>query len=705
MALIGKIRKNSWLLIFLIGLGLGGFIVMDMFSGQQSVFGSTQFTMGKVAGEKLDWNEFNRAESILYANSGGDFYARRDYLWNYFVEKKLIENEAEDLGLGVSNEELKDLEFGPNPSPIILQRFSDPTTGQVNRQILNEYRTALESGDLAKNPQFGPFWGFQQKEIIKDRLQTKLNTLVSKAMYTPSWLVEQNHIDQNTKVDISYVHIPFDEIPDIDVEVSDADYKAYLKEHRNEYIRDEENRKVEYVVFNVKPTAQDSAKLRQEMVDLIPAFRETDDDSTFVDNNYGSYDAAYVKKARLNPDVADTLLNATPGTVIGPYTEGNAYKLVKLIDRKVVPDSVQSRHILISANDPASLAQAQRRIDSLKTLIENGTHTFDSLARTNGQDATASKGGDLGFAGPNSMVKPFNDLIFYDAEVGELNTVITQFGVHLVEVTDRKYIENEEGAKVAYVTQSIVPSEATQKDEFNNVLEFVARNRTLEQLATSAEESAELELTTSPPLTKNSYTIGTLGSGNSSRDIVRWAFSSDAEVGSVSPSIYVYQDPVEFYESKYVVVGLKNIQAAGSVEVDDVKDEIAAMVKNLKKGEAIKGKISSQDLAAIAGTFNTKVDTANGVVFSAPTVPGLGMEPKVIARAHGLQANTASQPIIGNNGVYVLKVLNKQDAPAVPNIAQLRKVMSSSVQGQVASRLIEAIKGEAEIKDYRSNFY
>ena len=73
MALIGKIRKNSWLLIFLIGLGLGGFILMDMFSGQQSIFGSTQFTVGKVAGEKLDWNEFNRAESILYSNSGGDF--------------------------------------------------------------------------------------------------------------------------------------------------------------------------------------------------------------------------------------------------------------------------------------------------------------------------------------------------------------------------------------------------------------------------------------------------------------------------------------------------------------------------------------------------------------------------------------------------------------------------------------------------------
>ncbi len=705
MALIGKIRKNSWLLIFLIALGVGGFVMMDMFSGQQSIMGSSQLTMGKVDGEKLDWNEFNRAESILYANSGGDFYARRDYLWNYFVEKKLLEKEAEQLGLGVSNEELLDLEFGPNPSPIIVQRFADPATGQVNQQILNEYRTSLESGDLAKNPQFGPFWAYQEKEIIKDRLQTKLNTLVSKAMYIPSWLVEQNHIDQNTKVSFGYVHIPFDEIPDIDIEVSDDDYRSYLNEHRNEYVQDEEMRKVAYISFDVAPTSQDSATLRQQLVGLISAFGDSDDDSTFVDNNYGNLDVVFTKKSRINPDIADSLFNAPIGAVIGPYIEGRNYMLAKLVDRKLLPDSVQARHILIGANDPPSLAKAQNTIDSLKTLIENGTHTFDSLARVFGQDATASKGGDLGFAGPNAMVKPFNDLIFFQAEEGQLNTVITQFGVHLVEVTARKFIDNEEGARVAYIPQAIIPSEATQKDEYNKVLEFVAKHRTIDQLAESAEASEKMELVTSPPLTANAYTVGDLGSGNSSRDIVRWAFSGDAEVGKVSPSIYVYQDPVDFFESKYIVAGLKNIQAAGEVDIDDVREEIAIKVKNLKKGELIKSAISSQDLSAIAAKYNTKVDTAGNVVFSAPTVPGLGTEPMVIAKATNLQVNATSEPIVGNNGVYVIRSISKQDAPAVPNLAQLRKVTASSLQGQVSSRLMQSIRDGAHVKDYRFNFY
>jgi len=137
MALISKIRKNSWLLVVLIALGLIGFIVMDMTSGQQSVFGSSQTTIGEFGGEKLDWNKFNRVEQLLYGSSGGDVYARRNQLWNYFVEEAIVKEEAEDLGLGVSLTELKDLQFGTEPSPIIRQRFTDPNTRQIDFQQLH----------------------------------------------------------------------------------------------------------------------------------------------------------------------------------------------------------------------------------------------------------------------------------------------------------------------------------------------------------------------------------------------------------------------------------------------------------------------------------------------------------------------------------------------------------------------------------------
>ena len=192
MALIGKIRKNSWLLIALIALGLGGFIIMDMTSGQQSVFGSSQFEMGEIEGEKVDWGEFNRTEQMLYGSSGGDVYGRRDYLWGYYIEDALVRKEAKALGLGVSQPELMDLQFGQNPSIIIQQRFTNPQTGQIDRERLMSFKTALEDGSLAQDQQSGPFWAHQEKEIIKQRLQDKINNMVSKAMFTPSWMLEKN---------------------------------------------------------------------------------------------------------------------------------------------------------------------------------------------------------------------------------------------------------------------------------------------------------------------------------------------------------------------------------------------------------------------------------------------------------------------------------------------------------------------------------
>ena len=151
MALIGKIRKNSWLLIVLIGVGLLSFIVMDMTSGQQSVFGGGQTTMANVEGEKIDWFRFSNTERVLYQGVTGDPYARREQLYNFFVEKVLVEKESDKLGLDVSKEELLDLQFGAQPSPIIRARFSDPQApGQINRQQLNQIKQIIEStGALA----------------------------------------------------------------------------------------------------------------------------------------------------------------------------------------------------------------------------------------------------------------------------------------------------------------------------------------------------------------------------------------------------------------------------------------------------------------------------------------------------------------------------------------------------------------------------
>jgi peptidyl-prolyl cis-trans isomerase D len=705
MALISKIRKNSWLLVALIALGLIGFIVMDMTSGQQSVFGSGQTTMGEFEGQKLDWNKFQRVEQLLYSNQGGDTYARRNQLWNYFVEEAIIMDEAEDIGLGVSSVELKDLQFGTNPSPIIRQRFTDPNTRQVDFQQLNQIKTAIEDGSIyEQNPQMVAYWSHQEKEIIKDRLQTKLANMVSKAIYTPTWMAEMGSAELNAPVDFAFVKIPFAEVDDSEVELTDSDYKQYLEKNKNLYEQDEETRKLEYVVFDVFPTAKDSAALRKSIAELIPQFESATNDSSFVERNYGTINGNFVPKTTLSPVIADTVFAMPVGSVYGPYVEGREYKAVKLIDRRMVADSADTRHILLSADTPQAFLSAENTADSLINLLETGAASFDSLAVKFSQDpGSASKGGLYEAVTPGQFVPEYNKILFETGQIGQLYKVRTSFGWHIVEVLSRSSNQTER-VKVAFISESIVPSEETQEEIYANVLEFVGQNRKIDQLRTAAAERSDLELITSSGLAKNDFSIGNLGGGQASRDLVRWAFN--ANVGEVSPEIYSYQDPQEYFTNKMVVAALRSKQSAGVPSVDNIKDEIKDDVMNEKKGAMLKERISGSDLAAIASNFSTEVDTATNVNFNATFLPAFGgAEPKVIGEAFILAEGAVSAPIVGKSGVYVIKVLNKNTPAQAANIPQLRRNMAAPVRNQMPRSLMQAMKDKADIEDNRFRFY
>ncbi len=701
MGLIGQIRKNSWFLIVMMALASLGVIIMYMSDDRTSLFGGSQFVMGKVNGKKIDWREFSRVEDVMYRNSSVDPYDRRDYLWSFFAENILLQEEAEALGLGVSKTELLDLEFGINPSPIVVQRFSDPATRQLDREQLNQFKAAIESNQL-NDPQARAFWAHQEKEIIKDRLQSKLSGLVGKAIYTPGWMAEMGYKDLNQRFDMLAVQVPFDELDNSEVELNDADYKAYLKENAAVYKRDKESRSVQYVVFPVAATAQDSAKYQKSIADLVEAFAAAEDDSLFVERYYGSIDGAFYKKDEISETIADTVFAMTPGTVYGPYLDFGAYRAVKLLDRKAIPDSVRSRHILIQANSPAELPQAQARIDSLKGLIEAGTNTFEQLAAVFGSDATRDKGGDLDFAGPGMMVKPFNDLIFFEAEQGKLYTVVTQFGVHLVEVTAKKFVNNNVGVKLAYLSEEILPSEETQAAIKDKAIAMMSGNRTLEQLLEAAKKG-NFETGTSPLFEANDYRMGDLGSGGAAREIVRWAFN--AKEGEVSPEVFTFQNPQMLTVDKFVVAGLKTVQSAGLPDVESIREEIKPLVMNKKKGEILAERMKGQSLEALAGKYKVDIDTLNGISFASNFLGDLGSEPKVIATASSLALNKVSAPVAGNSGVFIVQVTNKPEPAAASDLAPTKRTLSNASRNQIATQLVATMLKSAKLQDNRSNFY
>lgn len=702
MALISKIRNNSWIIIVMLALGLGGFIVMDMVSaGAKS--GGNQFTIGEVNGEILDWNEFQRTERILYPNATGDTYGQRNYIWNYMVEEQLLKDEGEAMGLNVGEDEMEELQFGTNLSPIIHRNFRDPNTGQLDRASLDQIRANLGTGNL--QPQLEEFWKFQHKEIIKDRLQTKLSSLIKKTIYTPTWMAQQLQAEQGSSLDFEYVLVTLDAVDDADVELTDDDYSTWMNENAGAIELKEEMRHVDFVVFNVLPTAQDSAFIHEALSESIEAFSIAENDSQFVENNYGTLVPQYFKKEDLSEIIADTVFNMTVGSVYGPYIEGAAYRGLKVIDRKAIPDSVDSRHILIRATTQEEAIAAINRLDSVKTVIEAGIAPFDSLAMRISQDGSGPTGGGLGYSASGRMVQPFNDLLFYTAEPGELNIITTQFGVHLVEVIDRKYINNEEGIRLAFLDAPIIPSEETQAEIYDDALEFSGMSRTLDELKAELANKPELSLETAQGLTINGYQFSNLGSGGTSRDIIRWAFEPGVKAGMVSPDVYVYDEPTLFYNSRYVVPAVKAVLKAGVLSLADVKESYKSQVMAKKKGEMLAAKMTGQDLNAVASQFGVEVDTFDNVNFNMSYLQGLGNENNLIGKVTGLGKGEVAGPIIGVSGVYMVKAFDKTEASLSTDITSFRGQLTATSRNSVDSRLIEAIKSTAKIEDFRYNFY
>ncbi|PHN07428.1 peptidylprolyl isomerase [Flavilitoribacter nigricans] len=713
MALIGKIRKNSWLLVVLIGLGLGGFVVMDMMNSASGPGGANaQRDLGEVDGQKVDRVEFERAYSLLYGNSATSAMANRTQLWNWYVENSILQEEAEEIGLGVGRAEINELEFSPTRrSGIVTTRFMDPTTRQVNEQQLALIKQTIENGNVQQaietgqlSPSFVEYWRHQRKELVKERLQAKLNALVSKGMYAPTWMAEMGYAEANQPVDIAYVKVPFDEIDNSEIALSDDDYRNYLQAHRATYEQDEETRGLKLAIFTVEPTEQDSAALRQELNDKKEAFRTAENDSTYVLRNEGQLLNAYYSAtdAAIVP-IADQVFSMAVGDVYGPYAEANTFRMVKLLERHMISDSADTRHILLSASTPAQFTQVETRIDSIKNAIESGSDTFEALAERLSEDpGSNTNGGVYENVTPNQFVPAFNKVLFVTGEIGQLYKVRTLYGWHLVEVLSRSAAQTER-AKVAFLAKEIVPSKETQDNAYDAASAFIANNQSAADLTAAAEADPSVQLESSQMFTTNDFTINPVGDGNDAREMIRWAFNADK--GDVSGTVYVFKDQASYFDGKYVVAALDNVQRAGLPEVANIKSEIEPLVMNEKKGAQLKSQIQGSDLMAIANQFSTQVDTATNITFNQTLVSGLGNEPKVIASAYGLEEGQVSGPIVGQTGVFVVKMLRKPTLATPTNLPQVRQRLHADQRSKVAGALVQAMKKNADIEDYRSVFY
>ncbi len=691
-----------WLVIVLLAVALSGFIIMDMTNANNMGSFGSRTTIAEVAGQKIDYLDFQRMESALYSGSG-DVYGSRNSLWNYMIENAILEEIAEDAGIGVGGEELTELEFGTNLSPIVQSYYRNPQTGVVDREQLNQIKKAIDEGTVS-NPEFATRFNELRKQVIKSQKQTKLNALVAKALYAPTWYAETMDKLNNESATFEYVRIAYDSIPDTEIKLTDADFEAYIKENEKRFTNKEEVRNLEYVVFDVKATAEDSLVVKSNMDSLARDFAVTTNDSLFAASNNGLYGMNYQKKDDFPGSLKDNVASMTKGSIYGPYIDNGAYLVAKLIDKKVIADSAKASHILrsVANGDPVQLAAANKYIDSLKNAIQSGATTFADAATNNSQDpGSAQSGGELGTFAPGAMVQPFNDAVFNGKE-GGLYTVTTQFGVHLIKVEKLIYETNEMKYNVAFIAQPIVASEATQNALETRVMELLEGTKTLEDLAKAA--TGDIKVETAGGIKKNDYMLGALGSEQTSRDIIRWAFE-DAEEGKVSPTLYTYSDKDNYVDSKHVIIGLKSVDKPGLASVASVKATIEAKVKNAKKASLIKSKIQGNDLNAIAVTFSETVKNAENVYYGGAFIPDAGQEPLLIGELFGANAGTAVGPVDGNAGVYVAKLITKSPANGEAGAFGTKLQLTQGARMQVNFRLMDSLKKQYEVEDNRFTFY
>lgn len=702
MALIGKIRKHMWLVIVLLALALAGFIIMDMSNANNSGSFGSRTTIGEVNGEKIDYMDFQKAEEALYGGSG-DVYGRRSSLWNYFVENAIINDIADAAGIGVGADELNELEFGTNLSPLIQSFFRDPQTGQVNREQINEIKKAVDEGTVT-NPEFANRFNELRKQVIKTQKQTKLDNIVAKAIYTPTWYAEAMDKLNNESASFDFVKIPFDSIPDSEIKITDEDYAAYIKENEAKYTNKEEVRNIAYIVYNVTATLEDTVALKDKMAKSAIDFKNASNDSLFAVNNNGYMTPAYTKKTELLGKLKDTITSLSIGDVYGPFINQNVYTVAKLVGKKIEADSAKAVHILrkVANGDPVQMASAQKYIDSLKTVINSGQISFADAAIANSQDeGSAAKGGDLGTFAPGAMVGPFNDAVF-NGQAGGVYTVTTQFGIHLIKVEKLIFKTNEMKYKVAYIGEPIVPSEGTQNALEDKILSQLETTKTLEDLNKLATGDIKVEV--AGGLNKNDFTFATLP-GQTSRDIIRWAFEDDTKEGAVSPTLYTYTDETYYVNSKHIIAALKSIDKAGVAIVESVKSKIEPILKNKKKGEKIKSKITGTDLDFIATTFGQVKESAQNVTFGSATIPNAGQEPIVVSKIFAANPGATTAPLIGTSGVFVARLNSKTPAATEGGAFGQKMQLTQGARMQVNFKLIESLKKANKVEDNRFTFF
>ncbi|WP_299818534.1 peptidylprolyl isomerase [uncultured Pontibacter sp.] len=703
MALINKIREKSGWAVGAIAIGLGVFVVGgDLLAPNSRLMGNDATVIGEIAGEEIDYNQFDAAFQQLKANyenqvgraaNEGEMAMLREQAWNQLIFKVALEKEYDRLGIEVTEEELADMVQGNNIHPAVQQAFVNPQTGLFDQSQVIQYLQNLDQ----MGPEARPMWANFEEGIISDRIQTKYSNLLTKSVYVTTAEAKNFYKAQNSTASVKVLFVPYATLSDSAVEVSDAKIKEYYERNKELY-KVEEGRSIEYVTIDVNASKEDSSYYQQEITQLAQQFANATNDSAFV---YTNSDQPFDGSPKTPGDLPEQLRKQLPlqkGKVYGPYTSNGTMALYKVMDAKEGAESaIRASHILIrpEGDTPEAKAAAKTKAQDVFNQIKGGAD-FAQMATQHGSDGTASVGGDLGWFAEGRMVGPFDKAVFGHSGTGLLpNLVETEYGYHIVKVTEPK---TKQQYQIAAVERAVEASETTRDAAYAIADELSGTSGSVEEFRENVANNKSLVKEEAKEIGKNNILVNNL---SNARELVRWAYAKDTEVGDVS-KVFEIGD-------KFVVATLTGKREKGYAKVEDIKEELTAAVRNEVKAEQIIEKLNGQkgSLDQIAASYgpNAMVKTVDNVSFAATSIPGFGIEPVAIGKAFGLKQGARTAPLQGLNGVLIVEQVSLNPAPEINDFSNVKAQLATMRSGNVQSNAFEAIKAKADIKDNRVKFF
>jgi peptidyl-prolyl cis-trans isomerase D len=725
MATLERIRRRSGLLIIVIGVAMLGFILTDLLGSGNSIFRGDANVVGKVNSRTYELSEFTsrleKAEENMRRNNPqqAQFITRKqmaDGVWDEMLRDQLLGAQYERLGIQVTKAELKERVIA-NPSIQQAAAFKDQVTGQFSEGLLSQYITNIEDNRDIDEQAAEAYsqWVEFEKGVRAQTLQTKYNQAISKGIYFPKALAREVAVGQSTQTNVNFIVKEYSSIADSLVEVTDRDFQAYYKENQEDF-KSDKLADIQYVSFSIEASEADRQAVKEELesylkpefietkngVDSVPSFGEAKEDSLFAGSRSDlPVQPNYYKKNALPAGLDSTLFDQEIGYVAGPYETSGYFRLSKIVDRKMIPDSARARHILLSfremenGNPDRSFEETRVLADSLTELLKADTSQFASLARQLSDDpGSAAKGGDLGWFDEKTMVRPFSNFVFRN-EVGDIALVPSQFGYHIIEILGHR--GGESALKLIDISREIIPSDETLDRIYGEASSFASQVNSAEDFGQVAEDKGyqPRPVTGLKPFDEN-----VIGIGNN-REIVGWAHKDETEVGDIQ----LFSNGT----ASYVVVILTDASEEGYRPLEDVKERILPQVINSKKADqfmdefrtAAEGKSTIQEIADALGLA---VNSQN-LNFNSSVISGYGNEPKVIGTLTGLEVNQLSQPIEGERGVYLLQAFGRTEGNEPADLASQQDQQTNLLKSRVNTEVFESLKEAAKITDNRYKFY